>query len=759
MSGIDQDLQISTTGGAPTLPFRESSATKARRAWSDTQTLARARAWLALAPVLALATFLNFYELSREGYGNTYYAAAVKSMLQSWHNFFFVSFDPGGFVTVDKPPLGFWIQTLSAKIFGFHGWSLILPEALAGVASVALIFHLVRRTYGDIAGLVAALVMAVSPVAIASNRSNIVDSLLVFTVLLGAWAVIRATETGKLRWLLLSMLFVGLGFNIKMLEAYLVVPAFFAVYFFGARLRWSTKFWHSLLAVAFLLAISFSWALTVDAIPADQRPFVGSSQNNSELNLILGYNGIERLIPNNWSIFGISGIGFGSGKSGATPPATTQNQTTGSQSNRTANAGGAGGGPGGVSENGQPGILRLVNAQLGGEAGWLLPLALIGLIVGAWQVRPRLPLGRQHQALLLWGGWLLTGAIFFSVAGFFHQYYLIMIAPPIASLCGAGIVSLWHDYRQRKWLGWLLPVVLVAVGAAQIRLLKPYPSYSHWLTPAILILCLVAAIGLIVMRLLPRLQIQRLSLALVSVGLLGLLLAPTAWAADTTLHGSGGLTPRAGPQTSGQAFGGGGFTPPTGLEGRTPPEGFGGFGDVPTGQGGANGQPTGNNAGGAPGDQQVDSAMLKYLLTQQGSTKYLVATTNANSASPIILETGKAVMALGGFTGSDPILTADELSKLVANGTVRFFLLDGAGGGGGGNQGFSPFGTSTTNGQSTGDLQLQANNSGSLTSWVTSTCTAVSSSTWESSGSSQSSTQAGSGSGQLYDCSNVKSGA
>ncbi|HEX3722803.1 MAG TPA: hypothetical protein VHV31_08430, partial [Nitrolancea sp.] len=168
---------------------------------------------------------------------------------------------------------------------------------------------------------------------------------------------------------------------------------------------------------------------------------------------------------------------------------------------------------------------------------------------------------------------------------------------------------------------------------------------------------------------------------------------------------------------------------------------------------------SGNNAGGAPGDQQVDSAMLKYLLAQQGTTKYLVATTNANSASPIILETGKAVMALGGFTGSDPILTADELSKLVANGTVRFFLLDGAGGGGGGNQGFSPFGTSTTNGQSTGDLQLQANNSGSLTSWVTSTCTAVSSSTWESSGSSQSSTQAGSGSGQLYDCSNVKSGA
>jgi len=749
MSELEQDLHLNVTTAEPTLPFLKELPAKA---WSGASSLTRLRAWLALAPVLALATFLNFYELSREGYGNTYYAAAVKSMLQNWHNFFFVSFDPGGFVTVDKPPLGFWVQTLSAKIFGFHGWSLILPEALAGVASVALVFHLVRRSYGDVSGLIAAIAMAVSPVAIASNRSNIVDSLLVFTVLLGAWAVIRATETGQLRWLLLSMFFVGLGFNIKMLQAYLVVPAFVAIYFLGARLRWSTKFWHLALAGVFLLVISFSWAITVDAIPASQRPFVGSSQDNSELNLILGYNGIERLIPRSWSIFGISGIDFGTGNSGATPPA--QNQSSTSQTIPASNFGGGGGGPGGFSENGQAGLLRLVNAQLGGEAGWLLPLALIGLIVGAWQIRPRLPLGRRHQALLLWGGWLLTGAAFFSVAGFFHQYYLIMIAPPIAALCGAGVVSLWHDYRQRKWLGWLLPVVLVAVGAGQIRLLQPYPGYSHWLTPAIAILCVVAALGLIVIRLLPRMNIQRLALLLASLGLLGLLIAPTTWAADTTLHGSGGLTPRAGPQTSGLAFGGGGFTPPSGFAERIAPEGGS---ELPFGQRVANGQQVGEFAGDAPGDQTVNSAMLQYLLSQQGSTKYLVATTNANSASPIILATGKAVMALGGFTGSDPILTADELSTLVANGTVRFFLLDGAGGGR--FPGFSPIGNATAEGENGVGLQRPSSDSGSLTNWVTSTCTAVPSSTWESTNSTQSSTQAGFGGGQLYDCSNVKAGA
>ncbi len=751
MSGFDQDMHVGTTTSLPALPIHGATSGRAESQTSALRGL-RVSSWLAMMPVMALAAFLNFYQLSREGYGNTYYAAAVKSMLQSWHNFFFVSFDPGGYVTVDKPPLGFWIQTASAKIFGFHGWSLILPEALAGVASVALLFHLVRRVYGDVAGIVAALVLAVTPVAVSSNRSNIVDSLLVFTLLLGVWALIRATESGQFRWFALSMLFVGLGFNIKMMQAYLVIPAFFAVYFFGAKLGWRTKIWHSGVAVVILLIISLSWATAVDLTPASQRPYVGSSQNNSELNLILGYNGIERLLPRNWSIFGIHGIGIGSSHSQPTQTSTTQAPNTSAQSAPANNPGGAGGGPGGVSENGQAGIFRLINSQLGGEAGWLLPLALIGLIAGAWQVRLRLPLERRHWHLLLWGGWLLTGAIFFSVAGFFHQYYLIMLAPPIAALSGAGIVALWHDFRERKWFGWLLPVALIAVAAVQVHLLAPYASYSHWLSPAIAILCIVAALGLIISRVLPRIRLSRLSLVAVTIGMLGLLLAPTVWATETAFHGSGGMTPRAGPQTSiGPRGVNSGFNPPAGLTGTQ--SGIGAIGN-------ANEGPPANFGGAVPGGElQVDSTLLQYLESQQGTTKFLVATENANTAGPIILATGQPVMALGGFTGSDSILTVDQLKALVANGEVRFFLLSGGGGMPGFTRQPAPNAVTGT-GQNDIGLPGSPGGSNSLTNWVTTTCTGVPSSTWQANGSSQNSTPPDfRGGQQLYDCSTVNAGA
>ena len=191
--------------------------------------------WPALALIGALSAFLNFYQLDRVGYANTYYAAAVRSMMQNWHAFFFNSFDSGGFVTIDKPPLGFWFQVLSAKLFGYSAVSLLLPEALAGVLSVLVLYFLVRRWFGAPAGLLAALVLAVTPVAVVDNRNNIIDSMLTLFLLLGAWALMHAVETGRLRWLLLSAAIVGLGFNIKMLEAYLVVPALALTYLLAGR--------------------------------------------------------------------------------------------------------------------------------------------------------------------------------------------------------------------------------------------------------------------------------------------------------------------------------------------------------------------------------------------------------------------------------------------------------------------------------------------------------------------------------------------
>src|SRR5437763_7896887 len=251
---------------------------------------------LALVGIMLISIFMNFFQLGQNGFGNLYYAAGVRSMLDNWHNFFFVSYDPGGFVTLDKPPLGFWLQVASAKIFGFTPFSLLLPQALAGVLSVALLYHLVRRHFGVTAGLLAALALALSPISIVTNRNNTIDSTLALTLLVGAWAVLRAAETGRLRWLLLSAVIVGVGFNIKMLEAYLVVPAFGLLYLLAAPRSIWKRIGHLVIAGALLLVISLSWVVAVDLIPASQRPYVGSTQDNSELSLALGYNGIQRLL-------------------------------------------------------------------------------------------------------------------------------------------------------------------------------------------------------------------------------------------------------------------------------------------------------------------------------------------------------------------------------------------------------------------------------------------------------------------------------
>src|SRR5581483_8946843 len=312
---------VATSEGFATT--REATAQSARRLSHFFQPWHRR----ALVLIALLAAFCDFFQLQRNGYANLYYASAVRSMLESWHNFFFVSFDPGGFVTVDKPPLGFWIQTLSAKIFGFSGFSILLPEALAGVGSVLLLYLLVRRIFGPTAGLLAALFLAITPISVVTNRNNTIDSLLVFTVLLAAYAASRAIERGSLRWLLLCAALVGLGFNIKMLEAYLVVPAFALMYLLGSPVGWMKRLGHLLLAGLVMLIISFSWVVAVDLAPASARPYVGSSGDNSELSLALGYNGIQRLLGNFFRV---------QSSLSSTIAAATSNTP---------------GGPGGVSEN------------------------------------------------------------------------------------------------------------------------------------------------------------------------------------------------------------------------------------------------------------------------------------------------------------------------------------------------------------------------------------------------------------------------
>jgi 4-amino-4-deoxy-L-arabinose transferase-like glycosyltransferase len=611
---------------------------------------------MGLGLILALAAVLNFYDLSREGYANTYYAAAVKSMLQNWHAFFFNSLDSAGFVTLDKPPLGFWLQVASAKLFGYNGVALMLPQALAGVLSVALLYYLVARIFGKPAGLIAALALAITPISVVVNRNNTIDSTLVLAVLLGTWTVSRAVETGKLRWLLLCAVFVGLGFNIKMLQAYLVLPDFGLMYLLGTRIDWKKRIINLVLAAVVLLVVSLSWVTAVDLTPASQRPWVGSTTNNSALSLALGYNGLERLTGN-------SSVGVG-----------------------------------GVGENGPTSVLRLLDAQLGGQIGWLLPLAVIGFAVAAWQTRQhRWPLTAQQSALILWGMWLLTMDVFFDIAGFYHTYYLVMVAPAIAALSGIGVVSLWRAYRvqgSKTW--WLLPASLLAVAAVQAHLLSDYSAWARWLDPLILGLAILSALALTVLRLRPMIGVPP-KIAILVIGLAALLAAPAAWSVDSVYAANSGNLPTAGPAASSGsgrfAFGGGrgSFRPPNGRF--SPPGGRSGSGPRAFGPSGAPGGRFGTPSGrpGVPsggfqargsGGNQVNKTLLTYLETHQGNATYLFATTNVHTASAYIIASGKAVMALGGFTGSDPILTATQLATLAKEGKVTYFLLSGGGTGG-----------------------------------------------------------------------------
>jgi 4-amino-4-deoxy-L-arabinose transferase-like glycosyltransferase len=784
---------------------------------------------LALAGITLIAVFMDFYQLGRNGFGS-YYPPAVRSMMDNWHNFFFAAYDPGAFVTIDKPPLGFWFEVASAKIFGFNTWSILVPQALAGVLSVLLLYYLVRRHFGVTAGLLAALALAVFPISVVTNRNETIDSTLALTLLIGAWAVLRAAETGKLRWLLLSALIVGLGFNIKMLEAYLVVPAYAVLYLVAAPRSIWKRIGHLALAALLLIAISLSWVVAVDLTPASQRPYVDSTQDNSELTLALGYNGLDRLL----SGFGPFGGGFRGGHRGARPPANASGNTTPRFTNSGSGSGSApssssrgnvtrqpqqgpgGGGPGGLFDVGSAGPLRLFELSLGSQAGWLLPLALLGMIALAMSVAARFIVLRrpvkgvdsatmngndqdrqslsersrainhagsateahpgainhatthneepfrtiqrspEFQSLVFWGMWVLAMGAFFSVAGFFHPYYMTEMAPGIAALFGIGLVVMWRDYRRGNWRGWLLPLALIVTAAEQIYLLSFYPAWGRWMIPLIIVLGAAAVGTLVGARVVGYLRTRtagsteprdRATVALVAthesmprthmlalalgIGVLALMIAPTVWSITPILLSRQADTLTAGPPQAGDN---GGFI--MNIGGRTV------TGHVPA------------NFGNNENNANANVKLISYLEANQGNTKFLVAVPSSQGITDqLIITTNKPVMSMGGFSGSDPILTVSQLVSLVKNNTVRFFLL--------------PTRTQLPS-QILDQLPQQVRNSlrngggfpggfggqSALTTWVTQHCKVVPASLWQSSTGSTRGGGFGPGGGnqQLYDC-------
>ncbi len=605
---------------------------------------------LGLIAILALSALLELWHLNHAGYSNQFYAAAVLSMTQNWHAFFFNSLDSVGFVTIDKPPLGFWIQAASAKLLGFSNFAILLPEALATVGSVALVYHLVKRTFGGVVGLLAALMLALVPISATVGRNNTIDSLLVFTLLLAVSTGLKATQRGSLKWLLVTGAIVGLGFEIKMLEAYLVVPALGLLYLLGAPVSRRVRLAHLALASLVMLAISLAWPLAVDLTPASLRPWVDSTQDNSAISLALGYNGIQRLLGERQSLTQfLSGLGI---KLSATD---------------TSNAAGPGG-PGGMFNNGPAGVLRLFDQQLAGQASWLLPVAMVGVALAAWRAlrnRVRFVYSRQGQTAIVFGAWLLTAGAFFSVANFFHSYYLVTLGPPIAVLAAIGLAHTWRLFRSGTWLGWLLPMTLVGTALVQAVILNYYGSnWSRWLSPIAVGGTSLGAAGLVVALVMPALRGRpRLTRAGMVLSVAALLVAPAVWSGYSTLYASNGGIPSAGPQIAGTngPFGGG------------PAPAFADRADrAPT-----------NSSGGEPGsggpEAGVSTALISYLEDNQGSAAYVVATPDSNTAASIILASQQPVMSIGGFTGGDSILTVDQFAQLVQSGQVRY-VLAGRGG-------------------------------------------------------------------------------
>ncbi len=598
----------------------------------------------ARAAIFATAALLFTWNLARVGMGNTFYAAAVKSGTESWKAFFFGSLDPGSFITVDKPPAALWVMELSGRIFGFSSWSMLLPEALAGVATVMVLYNLVRRWFGETAAVFASMALALTPVAVVIFRYNDPDAFLTLLLVLAAWACWRAIETGKTIGLVLSGALVGLAFLTKTLDAFIVVPALGAAYLWCGPPRLARRFGQLGWAAVALLVSSGWWVTIVELWPKNARPYLGGSTDNSELNLIFGYNGFARI--------------FGSGSAGGATGATS----------------------GGSSAfGGGEGLLRMFDTELGGQISWLLPVAVVGLVAGLWLTRRHRRSDVQRAGFVLWGGTLLMFLVVYDDAkGIFHPYYTVVMAPAVAALAGAGAVALWRLGRQSLRWAWVLPATIVGTVIWADTLLARTSGYDSWLGPTVVVVGVASALSLFLC--LARARGTRwLALVAGTLAAASVLAGPAAYSL-TTLGTTTSAIATAGP-TSGV----GGFGAGAGPGGGGGPAGGGPGGGERGTTGARTAARSGAGAGGGAGASTVNEALVRYLENHQGSATYLVAVSGSQAAAPFILESGKAVIAMGGFGGSDPAPTLSEFTHLVATGKVHYvYVSNGAGVTGGG---------------------------------------------------------------------------
>ncbi len=679
----------------------------------------------ALFGVLACTALLYLWDLSRNGYANDFYAAAVQAGTRSWKAFFFGSFDSSSFITVDKTPASLWVDELSGRIFGFSSWSLLAPQAVEGVLSVLLLFSAVRRWFGPAAGLIAGAVLALTPAAALIFRFNNPDALLVLLMTAAGYCVQRALERDRTRWLVLAGVLVGFAFLSKMAQAFLVLPGFGIAYLWAGPARLRRRLWQLLAALGGVIAGAGWWIAIAELVPAADRPYFGGSTNNNILELALGYNGLGRL-----------------------------------DGSETGSVGGGGGG--GSAFGGATGVFRLFQSEFGGQISWLLPAALLSLVALLWVSRRAARTSRVRAFALLWGGWLLvTGLVFSYMQGIIHPYYMVALAPAIGALVGVGFMALWQARLPLAGRACAAAGLLGSAAWAYV-LLDRTPGWLPWLRWTVLVAGILGAVAVFAVPVLLGDQEQRtrgrsaLALAPVVLALVACLGGPLAYSLDTANTTHTGSIPSAGPAVAGSFGGaggpggaggtggpGGGFgnragtgtggtgTTTGGTGTGTGAGGSSGTGSAPSGTGGFPGAPgssgtgstgTGNGAGtgtgtgtgsrtgtggtgstgmpgtgsstgtgaaagraggaggaggpgGLSGSTQVSSALIK-LLEQDGSKyKWIAATEGSQSAAPIELATGgDAVMAIGGFNGTDPSPTLAEFEAMVAKHEIHYYV-------------------------------------------------------------------------------------
>jgi 4-amino-4-deoxy-L-arabinose transferase-like glycosyltransferase len=588
-------------------------------------------AWVrpGLLALLAGTTLLYAWGLGGGGWANAFYSAAVQAGSQTWKAFFFGSFDGANGITVDKAPASLWVMELSVRLFGLSSWSLLLPQALMGVATVGVLYLTVRRAAGPGAGLLAGLVAALTPVAVLMFRFNNPDALLTLLMTLAAYAVTRALAAPAARWMVGAGILLGLGFLTKTLQVLLVVPGFALVYLVTAPTTLGKRVAHLLWAGLAMVLAGGWWIATVQLVPKADRPYIGGSQTDSVWELIWGYNGLGRL----------------------------DGQETGSVSST----------PGGGW--GATGVLRMFSLQIGGQVSWLLPAALVGLAVGLVLTRRAPRTDRLRAALLLWGGWLLvTGLTFSLMAGIFHPYYTVALAPAIGALSGIGATLLWAR-RDQAWARSLAAATVAGTAALAWVLLERSPHWLPFLRWVIAAAGLLAVAGTLAYGRLGR----RSTVAALVAACVALLGGPAVYAIRTASAPHVGAIPSAGPSLRAPLV----PVPPAPVRAprpgaplaapRTGPGGlFLGF-PVPS-----------TKSMGTLTRPSVPSRAVAELMDRDASSyTWVAAAVGAESAAGFQLASGHPVLPLGGFNGSDPFPSPAQFRADVAAHRVHWFVGGG----------------------------------------------------------------------------------